>query len=260
MDDYSTRLYNPGPGWWSVLFISLLTSSAVVAVFYGALLQGWLPSALQPPQRSEAAVVAPAQDALVKVPALLGLPATVAGELLGARGLRLVVSERKPSDTVPAEAVVAQQPLAESMLEREMPVSVIVSTGKPDGANVPELAGKPLAEAQKLIEAAGLALGPVAGPDTGVVKSSDPAAGKSLAPGGMVGLVLEVAGVPVPKLVGLSWGRAKALIEQSGFKLGKVRERSDDDRDAWVVLDQTPAAGAVAAPGSTIDVVRNESY
>ena len=50
--------------------------------------------------------------------------------------------------------------------------------------------------------------------------------------------------------------RAKRLIEDSGLKVGKTRERYDKYRDAWVVLEQTPEPGGHVAAGSSVDIVR----
>jgi beta-lactam-binding protein with PASTA domain len=66
------------------------------------------------------------------------------------------------------------------------------------------------------------------------------------------------AGVVVPKLVGLPWSKAKKALTDSGLVIGKVRERFDEDRGSYVVLDQTPIPGTLVAVGSGVDVIRNE--
>jgi beta-lactam-binding protein with PASTA domain len=250
--------YPQGPGWFAVLTIAFATSVGVVGAFYWAIVNGHVPMTMTQQPVSEAAK--PARGELVKVPSLVGLPATVAGELLQARGLRLVVQERKPDDKIAAEAVVSQQPLAESALAVDSPVSVTISTGQPSELMLPDLAGRSLAEARQTLESLGLVMGPVAGPSDGVVKSSEPAAGQKLAPGSMVGLSLEPGGVEVPKVVGMGFGKAKSTLEKAGFKLGKVKERFVEEIEGWVVLEQTPAAGEHLAKGGSVDLVRNESY
>src|SRR6185436_9899761 len=110
----------------AVLTISFATSVGVVGAFYWAIVNGHVPMAMV----TAPVAAKPARGELVKVPSLAGLPATVAGELLQARGLRLVVQDRKPDDKVAAEAVVSQQPLAESSLAVDSPVSVTISTGQ----------------------------------------------------------------------------------------------------------------------------------
>jgi beta-lactam-binding protein with PASTA domain len=248
--------YPQGPGWFAVLTIAFATSVGVVGAFYWGVVNGHVPMAMM----QAAPAAKPARGELVEVPSLLGLPATVAGELLKARGLRLVVQERKPDDKIAAEAVISQQPLAESSLAVDSPVSVTVSTGQPSELMLPDLTGRTLAEAKQTLEGLGLVIGPVAGPADGVVKTSEPAAGQKLAPGSMVGLSLEPGGVEVPKVVGMGFGKAKSTLEKAGFKLGKVKERFVEETEGWVILEQTPAAGSQLAPGGTVDLVRNESY
>jgi serine/threonine-protein kinase len=200
------------------------------------------------------------KPAHVKVPALLGLPLEVAGELLEARGLRLVVQHKSEHDEVPENAVIAQDPLPDSSLPPSAAVNVTLSTGKPKTAAVPDLAGKSLDAAKAELEAAGFTLGELSGPESGerVVASSSPTAGSPVPTGSAVALTLEAVGVEVPTLVGLPWAKAKKLIEERGLALGKVRERFDEDREGYVVLQQSPSAGTRVPAGSKLDIVRNE--
>jgi len=125
---------------------------------------------------------------------------------------------------------------------------------------VPNLAGKPLAEALKELESAGLKaeeLGPDVTKDR-VVSGTEPAAGKVLERGSAVKLLLGPAGIEVPKLTGLSLNKAKTAIAELGLKLGKVRSRYDEDAPAYLILAQTPAAGEAVAKGSAIDLVYSE--
>ena len=90
-----------------------------------------------------------------------------------------------------------------------------VTSGKTLQVPVPDVTGKPPDEARSMLEGAGLALGALNGPDAGerVVASSDPAPLAAVAKGTAVALTLEAVGVPVPTLVGLSWGKAKKTLE-----------------------------------------------
>lgn len=255
MDDYRMRTYSRGPGWFAVLFISLSTSFAMSAALYWALVHGWIPSDLPVSQAKTQE-----RGTLVKVPALVGLPAAVAGELLEGRGLHMLVKEKRPDPSIPLDAVVAQDPLPESSLTVDSSVGVVLSAGAEATSAVPALTGMSFADAKKALEDAGLVLGPVAGPEDGVVVAAQPAVGEKIAPGAMVGLTLEAAGIEVPKLVGLSWGKAKSTLEKAGFKIGKVRERFDEERDPWVILEQSVEPGQKLPEGSSIDLVRNESF
>jgi beta-lactam-binding protein with PASTA domain len=73
-----------------------------------------------------------------------------------------------------------------------------------------------------------------------------------------VELTVELKGVEVPKLVGLSFSKAKKLLEESGLTVGKTRERYDEDRSPYVILQQSPEPGARVSPATAIELVRNE--
>jgi beta-lactam-binding protein with PASTA domain len=263
MDDDAFRLYR-GPGWFGVVVTSLITSGLVMFGTLWAVQNGYVPAKLlSPAPEAPVASGTPAKAeglaANVKVPTILGLPADTATELLSARGLRMVVRERRES-SLAANTVITQDPLMDSTVPRDSPVAVTVSSGPPDDVEVPDLVGKSLADAQGVLEKAGFALGIITGPDSGdrVVLGSDPAPGAATTPGGTVKLTVGLAGSEVPKLTGMSVAKAKKLLESSGFALGKVRERYDDYADPYVVLQQTPEAGSRAPAGTAIDLIRNE--
>jgi serine/threonine-protein kinase len=168
------------------------------------------------------------------------------------------VKEKQPHGNAPIDSVIAQEPLAGSMLPAQSPVAVTLSSGKPSETTVPELAGLTLEEASRALEAAELKVGLLEGPESGLrrVEQSEPAPRALVPPGSAVSLTLIAADVEVPKVVGLPWGRAKKLIEAAGLKVGNVRDRYDEYRDPYYILGQTPEAGARVAKGSAIDLVR----
>jgi beta-lactam-binding protein with PASTA domain len=305
-DDEPIRLFR-GPGWFAVFVISLVTSFAVAVGVEWAIQRGMFPALrqaqtggapLEPapaPARAGAPTLPERGPTVVKVPMIAGMSVSEANQLLTARGLKLLVREKRQHDQLPPDSVISQDPLPESPVNPQSAVAVAISVGKPSGsAPLPDLTGQPLEQALKALEAGGYKLGPVAGPPNGprVVKSSDPAAGQTVPPGTSVGLTVVAAaqavpapaapapaahapapapsaapqaaaaapasGVVVPKIVGLPWSKAKKALEESGLMVGKVRERFDEDRSSYVVLEQTPIAGTQVAAGSGVDVVRNE--
>ena len=275
-DDEPIRLYR-GPGWFSVFVISLVTSFAVAVGVEWAIQRGLFPalrnaatqaspqpSAQQPAPPARAAAAAPAAErgaTVIKVPMIAGMPLAMATQQVEARGLKLVVREKRQHDELPADTVITQDPLPESPVAPKSPVSVAISAGKAGAsAQLPDVTGQSLEQAAQTLAAAGFKLGAVAGPDAGprVVKSTEPAAGQPAAAGSAVALTLVASGVVVPKLVGLPWGKAKKALEASGLNLGKLRERFDEDHSSWVVLEQTPLPGTQVAAGTGVDIVRNE--
>src|SRR5687768_9508446 len=109
-DDITIRGINRGPGWWSVLFISLLMCLGVVSGFYAGLVQGWIPmpARFEPEPATKPEVVKAPETP--RVPILVGLPVATADELLKGRGLRLAIKERRPDDLLDAESVISQDP------------------------------------------------------------------------------------------------------------------------------------------------------
>jgi serine/threonine-protein kinase len=185
---------------------------------------------------------------------------SAATELLRGRGLAVLVRDKQPHPSAPIDSVVAQEPLAGSMLPAQAPVSVTLSSGKPNETSVPQLVGLTLEEAIEALEDAQLEAGALSGPASGLrrVEQSDPSAGALVPPASAVALTLAAADVEVPKLVGMPWPRAKKLIESAGFKVGTVRERYDAYRDPYYILSQDPEAGSRAVKGTAIDLVRAE--
>lgn len=262
-DDSPLRLYR-GPGWFSVLVISLLTSCASVLGYHYALTHGLLPGGMQsagPEPEKPAATAADAQPNSTAVPLLAGFPLQAAMDLARERELKLVVKERKAHDELPADAVIDQDPLANAVVLPGSTVQVTLSTGPGVPVKVPDLTGKTAAEATALLEAAGLKAVVGEAPDAGgsVVSSTEPPAGGDVAPGAEVRVTLGVETREVPKLVGLNFRKAKKAIEENGFVLGKLRERFDEFNPGWIILSQTPKPGEQAPVGSAIDVLRNEA-
>ncbi|MDD9939381.1 MAG: PASTA domain-containing protein [Myxococcales bacterium] len=253
-----------GPGWSGTILVSLITSVAAVLGFHWAQVDGLVPT---PPQQPEVATPTSPEDASdardegpVEVPKLAGLALDSARELLQARGLRLVVREKRPDTAVAVDHVISQEPLPASMLRAQGQVLVTLSSGAAAEIPVPDVTGKTIEEATRVLQSAGFKLGPIDGPATGerAVASTVPLAGAKAPSGSDVALNVAVAGVEVPKLLGIPWFRAKKQLEAAGLKPGKVRVGYNDDRDAWIVLRQDPAPGTIVETGSEVDIVRNE--
>jgi hypothetical protein len=108
-------------------------------------------------------------------------------------------------------------------------------------APVPNVTGMTTANAVNAIRAAGFVANPTG---TGIVVSQTPAAGSSFAQGGTVDIGSRTP--TVPKVTGLATAAAVAAIQAAGF--------TPNPTGTGTVVSQTPAAGAAAAPGSTVDI------
>ncbi len=200
----------------------------------------------------------------VEVPSLLGLRPEQAREILQGRGLLLAFSVERDSATYPAGVIAEQSPLASSQLPRGSAVQAVLSRGIKQ-IPVPKVAGLKLEDATRQLATAGLSAGP---PRTvasdavpaGTIVDTEPAAGTTLPAKAAVILIVSsgAAAKPVPKVTGMRLRAARELIEQEGFKVGKLRYDSDGDRSSGIVLAQKPPASTVAALGAVVDLTINE--
>jgi eukaryotic-like serine/threonine-protein kinase len=198
--------------------------------------------------------------ALREVPAVVGLSPEVAGDVLQARELLFVVSGEQADSEIPKGKIISQEPLPESELKAGSTVKVIVSTGVAQ-VSVPSVVGIPLDEAKQKLEAKGLAVGKVSETgegDPGTVTAMQPKAGTSVKMGEEIELTAVPSGKPVPDVEKKYYHKAKKMLEEAGFKVGKITRRYNDNLDENVVLDQEPAAETLAPPGSEVNLVLND--
>jgi serine/threonine-protein kinase len=230
---------------------SLLTTIAAFAALTYAERRGHL-AFLRPPVRD------------VEVPSIAGVNVDQARDLLSARGLLLTLQGERADPAIAAGKIAGQVPLAGSRAPQGTAIQAFVSSGA-GAVTVPALSGVKPDDAvdqlreQKLVpghrrEAASSTV------EAGLVIGTDPPAGKNVSPDTAVALIISTgpAAKPIPKLIGLRLSKAKKLLEEAGFKVGKTRYGYSDNYDEQVVIKQDPAENTPAAPGSEVNVVINE--
>jgi beta-lactam-binding protein with PASTA domain len=197
-------------------------------------------------------------SALVPVPHVVGLSEAAAGERLQAAGL--VVGARSERESLAtAGTVVGQDPARGAYADPDTPVDLAVAV--PTRIEVPDVVGRPRAEATTVLLAAGFEVPtPTTTPrddrPAGEVVEQRPTAGTRSTLGEEVLLTVAVRTprVEVPALRGLMLAEADAAIEASGLRRGAVgRLRSDEP--PGTVLRQDPAAGSAVAPGTEVELV-----
>ena len=164
--------------------------------------------------------------------------------------------EQRPSLTVPKGNVAATRPAKGSVLKGDQVVTVVVSTGRPK-VGVPEVTGRPVAEATAILGAAHLQARPERVFDDNVPKGravgTEPGAGSSVPWGSTV--VLRVSKGPdlveVPRVVGLSKGEATQRLREAGLKARFVFPVGSR------VVEQSPAPGEKAKRGSDVRLLLN---
>jgi eukaryotic-like serine/threonine-protein kinase len=249
---YPSRQARRGPSIFASIVTSVLTT---VALFFGLReldARGFFDG--------KEASTAPGA---VEVPNVVGVRLEQARELLKGKGLLITISEEREDATSPAGSIVSQNPLAGSETQPGTTVQVVLA--RPVATVlVPPVAGLKPEEAMRQIAAKGLQLGPQKNGQSetvaaGMVIETEPSAGSAVAPGSAVTLVVAaLAGNPVPKLVGKRLQRAKKILEDAGFKLGKTKFTYDACCGEYVILKQEPAEGVAAPRGTAVDLVVNE--
>ena len=238
------------------IIASIITSTVIFFGLRELDRRGYLGQAAAP------RTAAPAGGQAVAVPNLVGLRLEQGRELLKLRGLLISIAEERDDPSQPAGAILAQNPAAAAAAAPGGTVQVILARSA--GLVVPPLTGMKPEDAAQQLAGKGLRVGaPKVAPSetvaSGLVLGSEPPLGTPVQPGSTVVLVLAAAkGAAVPKVVGTRLSRAKKVLEDAGFKVGKTVYKYDPCCGEYIILKQTPPEGEAAAAGATVDLVVNE--
>jgi beta-lactam-binding protein with PASTA domain len=149
--------------------------------------------------------------------------------------------EQSLNDKTPPGRVREQKPERGTVLPKPVTISAWLQPLIPK-RTVPDVVGRPVEEAQRLVERAEL-LPRVTGPaaDTGrIVAASDPPAGNSVDKGSRVSLQAQLV---VPRLGGLGCDAARARAAAHGFGKTDCKPGHAPDAPADKVFAQDPEAG-----------------
>ncbi|MFJ8001673.1 Stk1 family PASTA domain-containing Ser/Thr kinase [Streptomyces sp. NPDC096310] len=191
-----------------------------------------------------------------RVPSLLGQPEKEARKRLGDEGLDAKVT-RDFSDSFDRGTVMGTDPEPRSRVRGSGPVTLVISRG-PKIVQVPDLAGRSLAEARSVLKKAGLASGLVKrefdeGVARGAVISSTPEAGADVRPDTGVALVVS-KGAPInmPDVTGESVDDATSELKDAGLTVKIAPERVNAPQDEGTIARQSTAEGTRLAQGDTV--------
>jgi serine/threonine-protein kinase len=188
----------------------------------------------------------------VAVPTLAGQAESDASHLLEQARLKVKVT-RANDDKVAEGKVIRTNPDGAARIQEGRTVTLVVSSGPPK-VGVPDVTGRPAAEARDILTKAGLTPGDRTEPnDTvapGTVIRTEPGPGTEVVKGGDVAMVVSSGPdeVVVPQVEGLDRDQAAALLAQLGLR-GSI---SVDDIFKRRVDDQDPDAGTRVKRGTVV--------
>ena len=205
----------------------------------------------------------------IKVPSVVGRDQQTGIELLNQARIRVRNIDQVKSDA-PTGTILRQSP-PQPFGKCEASIDLVVADQiqvapppppppPPPPVVVPSLTGQLQADALDLIRAANLSSGTIgerqSGQKPGIVVEQRPAAGTPVPRGTPINIVvaipIPVKPVTVPDLIGQRPENVGALLGNS-LRIGSIATR-ESNAAAGVIVDQSPAAGQSAPPGSTVNV------
>lgn len=196
----------------------------------------------------------------IAVPDVAGksLPQARAAVIAAGLNVGAVTYAGVPVAAVADGLVSEQSPVAGAKAPKGSKVDLVLA-GR-EMLSVPDAAGRLLADAESLIEGAGLTVGTITNVTTtavtaGMVTAQTPEQGAQAAKGSPIDLWVSQAPAtaPVPSVVGLTQVAADAALVNAGLVVVVAKQASGTVANG-LVIDQTPAAGVIAQVGSTVTI------
>ncbi|MDZ7704438.1 MAG: PASTA domain-containing protein [Trueperaceae bacterium] len=204
----------------------------------------------------------------VRVPQVVGMSLDDAYAVFQSLDLSVTTYPENVSDA-PVDSVTKQVPAAGAVVRRGRSISLGVHN-PPESTQMPSLQGRTAEEAERLLDNLGLYLGEItyafSDAPEGTVIAQSPALGERVALDSQIDVVVsrgqEVRTVAMPNLVGTSRARAKAQLEEIGFRrIEEVATNISFDNPGNVSA-QSPSAGQsvpVSAAVTLYHTVENRS-
>lgn len=195
------------------------------------------------------------EAAAIPAPNFVGMTIRDARKAASSQGIALIEDEsRDAPDAQPGE-ILEQNPLPTVPLANR---EIRVITAKAKEARIPNLVGKPIAEAKTALAEFGVEVTEVqkdSSKTPGTVLSQKPLPNSKLTPGTPV--ELTIASLPliqVPALTGKYLNAAKTALKDSGLELGDLKRVEHAEHGENYVLRQDPAAGAKVPFGTVVNL------
>jgi eukaryotic-like serine/threonine-protein kinase len=191
------------------------------------------------------------------VPDVEGSGRAEAERVLKAAGFEVQLDERE-SSFHEQNRVMGQDPSGGKLAEVGSGVTITVGTG-PSSVPVPRLYGNTPAQAESVLQGAGLRLGTQSQDyNSDVAEGSiffqNPSGGENVEPGTAVDVTVSLGPeqVEVPEVYGLSVAGARTALSNAGLNSTPIEVEGDEP--AGTALATDPGVGALLDPGSTVSL------
>lgn len=195
----------------------------------------------------------------VEIPAVASMTESAALQELYGANLRPQI-KRSQHDTVPKGTAIGTDPAAGTSLDPDSAVVLNISDG-PSAVKIPEnLPGKTEAAARDVLRQSGLVGAPTttmansATVPAGIVITTSPAPGQSVAVGSTVEIVVSTGKVAMPELRARTRAEAEAALKDLGL-VPNVQEVVNSQVEPGRVTDQSDPVNAAVEQGKTITIV-----
>jgi serine/threonine-protein kinase len=192
-----------------------------------------------------------------KVPPLLSKTEAQARDRLKSAGLEVGQVKREYNDAVQRGTVIGTDPAPGARIRDHDSVTLTISLG-PETVNVPDVAGRPLAEARARLKADGLEPGMVTREFSedvakGSVIATTPRAGTKRHAGSAIALTVSKGSpIDVPDVTGDDVADARQQLTEAGLKVRIAPQQVNSEYDKGKVAQQGPGDGSQAAEGDTV--------
>jgi serine/threonine-protein kinase len=183
----------------------------------------------------------------IPIPEVVGLQSTQARSLLESNGF-IVKEVEEFHDVAAVGEVIDQDPPAKQDVPQGTQITIYVSKG-PEPIEIPDLAGKSDLEATNTLNNLGFEVAVFEEeseevPEEHVIRT-DPPAGETLVPGGVVTLIVSTGKfIPVPDVTGMTAEEAIAVLRGAGLNPTiEVQELPPGDPADGKVISQDPEPG-----------------
>ncbi|MGT2912057.1 Stk1 family PASTA domain-containing Ser/Thr kinase [Streptococcus cameli] len=186
------------------------------------------------------------------VPDVKGKDLETAKAEIEAKGFLVSEVKEEHSDSVEKGLVISTNPNANASKAKGSKIVITVSSG-PKLEGIPDVTGKKIEEAERLLKEAGFVIGNVteeySEKEAGVVIGTDPAAGSSAVKGTVINItVSKGAGIVMPDFGSLkvTYAEARRQLQTLGISVSNIEKIEDHSYQSEIgdlVVAQYPAAG-----------------